>query len=66
MRITMKELIEYYKELQKNVQYCCYCIELKNDAISCCQENHFVDFQDLDDDTQLDIITEMINAEAKL
>jgi hypothetical protein len=38
------------------VQYCPYCMEPRNDKRSCCGENHFLEFQDFDDETQNQII----------
>jgi hypothetical protein len=37
-------------------EYCCYCGEERGDKLGCCQENHFVPFEDLDDDMQKDIL----------
>ena len=54
----MKNFIQQFKEEHANIEYCCYCTEPKDDKISCCSENHFVPFSDLDDDTQMDIIND--------
>jgi hypothetical protein len=36
--------------------YCCYCLEPKGDKHHCCQENHFVPIEDLDEDQQQTIL----------
>lgn len=36
--------------------YCCYCGEPKGDKFMCCEENHFVPFNDLDEETQAAIL----------
>ena len=54
----MKGLIAHYMELMGQVEFCPYCMEEKGDKTSCCQENHFVPFSDLDTDSQLEIIKE--------
>jgi hypothetical protein len=45
--VNMKSLFEQYKEHFAEIMYCCYCLEPKGESWSCCQENHFVEFQDL-------------------
>lgn len=35
--------------------YCCYCLTPKGEKYHCCQENHFVPFEDLDEDQQAEI-----------
>jgi hypothetical protein len=55
---VMKGLIAHYMELMGQVEFCPYCMEEKGDKTSCCQENHFVPFSDLDTDSQLEIIKE--------
>jgi hypothetical protein len=56
----------FREEIRSNLmgsstEYCCYCYTVRGCSISCCQENHFVMFQDLDDETQ----NEMINIEVE-
>jgi hypothetical protein len=34
------------------VEFCAYCLEERADKQSCCQENHFLEFNDLDETTQ--------------
>lgn len=60
---TVKDLIQSVMEEQKNVQYCCYCVERRGDKIGCCGENHWIQFRDLDDDTQLEIVKEILENE---
>lgn len=55
---------EYKQDLIKDHMrssrtYCYYCLEPQGDKYSCCQENHFGEFKDLDEDAQ----TDLINAE---
>ena len=47
-----------FREEQANVEYCCYCFSIRGDRRSCCSENHFVAYKDLDDDTQQRIAQE--------
>jgi len=54
----MKNFIQEFKEEHANIEYCCYCIEERGNKMSCCSENHFVPFSDLDDSTQMEIINE--------
>ena len=54
--VNMKTLFEQYREQFADILYCCYCLEPKGESYSCCQENHFIEFQDLDIDQQKDII----------
>jgi hypothetical protein len=49
-----QELINYHK--RSGEEYCCYCLEFKGEKISCCSENHFLTFADLDQDGQDSII----------
>jgi hypothetical protein len=52
----MKDFLIQAKEDLHGVMYCVYCLTPKNDKLSCCEENHFLDFECFDDDTQRDII----------
>jgi hypothetical protein len=54
----MKQFIEQYKEENATIEYCPYCITLRMDAISCCDENHWIEFKDFDDATQNEIISD--------
>jgi len=48
----MSYFIETYREEQMNVEYCVYCNGQRQGRQSCCGEAHFVQFRDMDDDTQ--------------
>jgi len=55
---TFKEEIE--SELRNSDQkYCCYCLEPQT-SFSCCQENHFVTFNDLYEEDQSALIQQQI------
>lgn len=47
-----------YKEENAYTKYCPYCVQPKGQKFVCCSEMDWVDFKDLDDDTQLEIIKE--------
>jgi hypothetical protein len=49
-----QELLTQHK--RSDQEYCYYCLEPKYENTSCCQENHFGTFKDLDEDAQNDII----------
>ena len=57
-----KSLYEEYKKefMASGTEYCCYCLEPKDDKYSCCQENHFVEFKDLYEEDQQYIINSEI------
>ena len=44
--------------MNSSQEYCCYCLEPKEDKYGCCQENHFVEFKDLYPEDQQHIINE--------
>ena len=44
------------QERELSELYCCYCLTPKGEKYHCCQENHFVPFEDLDEDQQAEII----------
>jgi hypothetical protein len=54
----MNHFMDGFKFEQAHVEYCCYCFSVRGDQRSCCSENHFVEFRDLDDDTQQRIAQE--------
>lgn len=62
----MKSLIEQYREEFHGIEYCCYCMEPKDNKYSCCQENHFIPFQDFDDKDQIQMIEDEIYWTEKL
>jgi hypothetical protein len=59
----VKDLLQGIMEDEKHVQYCCYCVERRADKMSCCSENHWIEFRDLDDETQLEIVKEILQNE---
>lgn len=61
--LIVKNVIEEIMEDEANVQYCCYCVERRGTKMSCCGENHWIEFRDLDDDTQLEIVKEILQDE---
>jgi hypothetical protein len=61
--LIVKELLQAIMEDEKHVQYCCYCVERRGEKMSCCGENHWIQFKDLDDDTQLEIVKEILQDE---
>jgi hypothetical protein len=52
----MKSLFEQYREQFADIPYCCYCLEPQGEKWHCCQENHFIEFKDLDIEDQKFII----------
>ena len=57
----MKSLFEQYREQFSDIEYCCYCIEARDNKSSCCDENHWIEFKDLDIEDQKAIIEEELN-----
>ena len=47
-----------YKEQYAHEKYCPYCVTPKGHRLVCCNEADWVNFEDLDDDTQMEIIKE--------
>jgi hypothetical protein len=62
----MKSLIEQYREEFQGIEFCCYCMEPKDGKHSCCQENHFIPFEDFDDKDQIQMIEDEIYWTEKL
>ena len=58
----MKTLFEQYREEFKGIEYCCYCLEPKGDKYHCCQENHFIPFEDLYIEQQMEIVDDEIES----
>ena len=54
------ELQDIYEE-QEEVYYCCYCLEPQNEKITCCYENHFVEFKYLFPNDKKQIAQEILN-----
>lgn len=59
----VKDLLEQIMHEQKYVKYCCYCVEPKENKHTCCDEAHFIEFYNLDDDTQLQIVKDILENE---
>lgn len=57
----MKTLFQTYVEEFAHIQYCCYCMEAKEDKLMCCDEAHWIEFKDLDIEDQRAIIDEELN-----
>jgi len=60
----MKSVFEQYQEEFQGIDYCCYCLAPKGEKYSCCQENHFIPFEDLDIQEQKEIIEDEIELAA--
>jgi hypothetical protein len=58
-KLNLDRIIEEHS----NEEYCAYCIEPRMGVVSCCGENHFVLFSDLDTDSQHDIAAEIARKE---
>ena len=56
----MSELLQEIMEDEAQRLYCCYCGQPKS-GYSCCQENHFIEFQYFDTETQLEIAKGIAN-----
>jgi hypothetical protein len=54
--VNMKTLFQQYQDQFADIPYCCYCLEPKGESWSCCDENHFIEFKDLDIEDQKEII----------
>ena len=57
--MRMKDfLLGLEDDLRSKGNYCCYCLQPQDGKISCCQENHFVPFNDLYEEDQKAMIQE--------
>ena len=56
----MNELLQEIMADEAQRLYCCYCGQPKS-GYACCQENHFIEFQYFDDETQLEIAKGIAN-----
>ena len=54
----VKNYILEYKEQYAQEKYCPYCVTPKSHRLVCCNEADWVNFEDLDDNTQMEIIKE--------
>ena len=59
--VNMKTLFEQYREQFADILYCCYCLEPKGESYKCCDENHFIEFQELDIEEQKIIIDDELD-----
>lgn len=51
----MKSWLQEFIKDQASVEYCPYCMEERGSKRSCCSEVHFIEFRDLDDESQRQI-----------
>ena len=56
----MNELLQEIMADEAQRLYCCYCGQPKS-GYACCEENHFIEFQYFDDETQLEIAKGIAN-----
>ena len=56
----MDKLLQEIMEDEAQRLYCCYCGQPKS-GYSCCHENHFIEFQGFDTETQLEIAKGIAN-----
>ena len=54
MKEYQQQLIN--EHMKSDETYCCYCMEPQGEKWHCCQENHFVEFKDLYEEDQKEII----------
>ena len=54
----VEEAIEYLNTV--DTEYCCYCGERRDSKWSCCGENHFETFKDMDKENQQVFIDEYL------
>lgn len=54
----MKNWLQSYIEEEAHTQYCPYCVTSRNEKLSCCGESDWIEFKDLDFDTQISIAQE--------
>lgn len=55
MKITKAELHDLY--MQDGTEYCCYCGESRGERLSCCHENHFETYADMDKDRREEFLS---------
>ena len=61
--MKMKDELQAIYEDQAEVYYCCYCLEPQGEKITCCYENHFVEFSDLYEEDKEEMIKEYLKEE---
>ena len=59
--MKIKDELQAIYEDQAEVYYCCYCLEPQREKITCCFENHFVEFKYLFPNDQKQIAQEILN-----
>ena len=59
--MKIKDELQAIYEEQEEVYYCCYCLEPQGEKITCCYENHFVEFKYLDNACKQEIAQEILN-----
>jgi hypothetical protein len=53
--------MEIEDDLRSSGNYCCYCLNPQDGKLSCCQENHFIPFDDLYEEDKQMLIEAHIN-----
>ena len=53
--ITKAELHDFY--MMYSTEYCCYCSEGRGERLSCCQENHFETYAEMDKDRREEFLS---------
>ena len=51
----MKSWLQQFIEEEANQYYCPYCMTPQDNKLTCCDENHFTEFKDFDEETQRQI-----------
>jgi len=61
--MKLKNFAQEIKEemQQSDTKYCCYCLMPQDGKLGCCQENHFVTFNDLYEEDQKFLMQEAID-----
>lgn len=53
--------MEIEDDLRSRGNYCCYCLNPQDGKLFCCQENHFIPFDDLYDEDKQALIEDHIH-----
>ena len=59
--MKIKDELQAIYEDQAEVYYCCYCLEPQGEKVTCCFENHFVEFKYLFPNDKKQIAQEILN-----
>lgn len=62
--MTREELHQMY--MADSTEYCNYCCESRGDRLSCCQENHFSTYADMDKDSRKELLDEYEELEQRV